>query len=235
MHSKKKSRTVSFLSFSPGNLVVCIALLWSLSFAKDPSLVFDSGIVIATHEKFIEIPVTYHPSRFNRAMGLKNHHFMTWEKGSASGKSLFTTPIPDSIVHDALVEIGAIPGNNLTNETWTKRQDKNSPFPDMLVEGSFVAIEFVLDSGILLTGDILTDKNGKKFDFRFGGNRALIPVWKSGCVVCLQSCPGSKIGNHTYSIRDLVRGNSVFSVKNAPSLKDGEKLKVRIYKLAEPQ
>ena len=223
------------LLFSPGNSVICIALLWSFSFAKDPQMSFDAGMVIATNEKFIEIPVTYHPSRFNRAIGLKNHHFITWEKGSAGGKALFTTPVPDSMIHDALVEIGAIPGNNLTNETWAKRQDKNSPFPDLLVEGSPVVIEFILDSGTVLTDDILTDKNGKKFDFRFGGNRALISVWKSGCVVCLQSCPGGKIGNHAYSIRDLIRGNSVFSVKNNQGLKDGGKLKVRIYKVAEPQ
>ena len=228
-------RRVSFLSFFPGGLVSIIGVLWCPLNAAQSAFSSVNGLILNREKNFVEIEATYHPTRFNRAMGLKNHHFMTWEKGSASGKALFTTPIPDSIVHDALVEIGAIPGNNLTNETWAKRQDKNSPFPDLLVEGSPVVIEFILDSGTVLTDDILTDKSGKKFDFRFGGNRALIPVWKSGCVVCLQSCPGSKIGNHTYSIRDLVRGNSVFSVKNAPSLKDGEKLKVRIYKLAEPQ
>jgi hypothetical protein len=226
---------VSFLSFSPNISFVVAALAWCFSFAKDTPMASLNGPLVTMNEKYIEFPVMYHPSRFNRAMGLKNHHFIFWEKGSAAGKALFTTPVLDSAVHDALVRLGAIPGNNLTNDTWARRGDEHSPFPDMRVEGSQVAIEFILDSGSLQVEDVLVDKNGKKFDFRFGGNRALIPVWKSGCVACLQSCPGSKIGNHTYSIRDLVNGNSVFSVRRIRALTDGKMLKVRIHKLPEPK
>lgn len=40
---------------------------------------------------------------------------------------------------------------------------------------------------------LFDDPSGKGIDFRFGGNKALIPVWRSGCILCLQSCPGGKV------------------------------------------
>ena len=46
---------------------------------------------------------------------------------------------------------------------------------------------------------------GRGLDLRLAGNRANIPKWKSGCVICLYSCPGSKIGNARYTARDWAR------------------------------
>ncbi|MEJ2716755.1 MAG: hypothetical protein P8182_06385, partial [Deltaproteobacteria bacterium] len=59
---------------------------------------------------------------------------------------------------------------------------------------------------------LVKDPGGKGVDLRFGGQKALIPVWKSGCIVCLQSCPGGKISNHAYTIRDYVEGRATFTV-----------------------
>lgn len=187
----------------------------------------DSRLIINTEEKYIEIPATFHPKQFNRSMGLKNHHCITWEKGSAAKKALFTTPVPDSAIHDALIKIGASPGDNLSNETWSRRNDAGSPYPDMLVEGSNVKVVFVKDSEVYQIKDFLIDEHGKDFDFRFGGNRTFIPIWKSGCVVCLQSCPGAKIGNHAYSIRDLVQGRSIFSISENSDFHEGDSFIIR--------
>ena len=207
---------------------VLIAFLWGSVYGQKRNTSTEKGLLIDTVGHFIELPALYHPSRFNRVPGLKNHHFITWEKGSAARKALFTTSIPDSSIHDALERIGAVPGNNLKNETWTQRNDKNSPYPDLLVEGSPVAIGFIKNGTTIHVEDILKDENGKPFDFRFGGNRALIPIWRSGCVVCLQSCPGSKIGNRSYSIRDLINETSHFSLKQTTLLHEGDSLHIRI-------
>jgi hypothetical protein len=48
-------------------------------------------------------------------------------------------------------------------------------------------------------------------DFRFGGNRDLIHHWHSGCLVCLYSCPGAKVGNAAYTVRDYATGATKFS------------------------
>lgn len=185
-------------------------------------------LTVNTERKYIEFPAVFHPRRFNRAIGLKNHHLITWEKGRAARKALFTTSVPDSVIHDGLVAIGAVPGNNLTEEVWSKRDSLQSPFPDRLVEGSPVSIEFIGDSLTYHINDFLSDRQGKRQDFRFGGNRALIPVWKSGCIVCLQSCPGAKIGNRTYSIRDLVNGRSSFSLNTPGAGRNKEIFRIRI-------
>jgi len=62
---------------------------------------------------------------------------------------------------------------------------------------------------------------------RFGGHRANIPKWKSGCVVCLYSCPGSKVGNARYTVRDWVKETTRFRVrKDAPLPADGGRVSV---------
>lgn len=48
---------------------------------------------------------------------------------------------------------------------------------------------------------------------RFGGNRRNIPEWESGCIVCLYSCPGSKVGNARYTVRDYEDGVTRFRVR----------------------
>ena len=69
--------------------------------------------------------------------------------------------------------------------------------------------------------ELLQDPGGKGFDFRFGGNHALIPHWHSGCLVCLYSCPGSKVGNAAYTVRDYMTGATKFSPNLARLPKDG--------------
>ena len=56
---------------------------------------------------------------------------------------------------------------------------------------------------------------------RFGGHRANVPEWHSGCVVCLYSCPGSKVGNATYTVRDWVEGTTRFRVRRGVLPPDG--------------
>jgi hypothetical protein len=62
---------------------------------------------------------------------------------------------------------------------------------------------------------------------RFGGHRANIPRWKSGCVVCLYSCPGSKVGNARYTVRDWEKGTTRFRVRpGAPLPEDGKQVRI---------
>lgn len=54
-------------------------------------------------------------------------------------------------------------------------------------------------------GQILDDPGGCGFDMCFGGHHANIPTWKSGCVVSVYSCPGSKNGNASHTVRETTR------------------------------
>ena len=130
------------------------------------------------------------------------YHLIVWKNGTAADKALFRAEVSDLEFLDALEALGAIPGDALSLETWDDRFDEGSWRPDQVV--------------------------GSGFEMRFGGHRANIPEWRSGCVACLYSCPGSKIGNANYTVRDYVRESTRFSVKEGVLPKDGSRVTVRV-------
>ena len=69
---------------------------------------------------------------------------------------------------------------------------------------------------------------------RFGGNAANIPKWKSGCIVCLYSCPGSKIGNARYTVRDYTKDVTRFRAKPDALPPDGTRVGVVLRLAAKP-
>ena len=137
--------------------------------------------------------------------------------------SLFRAGVTDVQVLDALEKLGAKPGNALGMATWDERKDPDSKAPDKVIAGPPVEILVRVPGrkGLLRLDQILEDPGGRGFDMRFGGHRANIPHWHSGCVVCLYSCPGSKVGNARYTVRDYVRGTTRFRVKEGVLPEDG--------------
>lgn len=160
----------------------------------------------------VEVAARYHPTRFTDGPGLKNHHFVVWEGGRAADNALFSTLASDSAVALALVAAGGVPGDNLTKESWTKRRSARSPDPDLRVEGSPITLKVVYGDQTFPAENVLRDLAGKRYALRFGGHLHLVPVWHSGCVVCLQSCPGGKVSNCAYTMRDLAADASRFAI-----------------------
>lgn len=172
-----------------------------------------ADIIVDTVKKEVLIPALYKPDQFNRPLMLQNHHLVTWLKGKAAAAALFVTPVPDALVHNALREIGAIPGNNLTTDSWNKRHSKRSTDPDIISKGTPLQIRVRKGSQRFSIASILHDEHNHAYNFVFSGNLAFIPVWHSGCVICLQSCPGSKVANATYTMRDLAQKRVAFTLK----------------------
>ena len=138
--------------------------------------------------------------------GNAQYHAIVWKRGRAKRNALFLTHATDVHVHQALVEVGAQPGNNLTLNTWDERFEPERADADLRVEGSQIEIA-VQWKGLKKAYDlseILEDTGKAGIDFRFGGNLAHVKKWKSGCVACLYSCPGGKVSNASYTIRDFV-------------------------------
>lgn len=163
----------------------------------------------------VEIPATVHPEAFEKTfMGMPGYHLIVWDDGRAGHHALFKTPVSDVALLDALESLGAEPGDALDLDTWDERENPDSPAPDKVIEGPPVEISVRLSDGTTLAlAQILEDPGGRGFDMRFGGHRANIPEWKSGCIACLYSCPGSKVGNATYTVRDYVSGATEFRVR----------------------
>ncbi len=186
-------------------------------------------LIVNTEGNYLELGARFHPSHFTRPTGIQNHHYVVWEDGKASGNALFTTYASDIEIHDALVALGATPGNNLTMATWNKRRNPRHPDPDLRVEGARIKADIHYNNRVFPTDQILQDANGKSIDLRFGGNKEFIPAWKSGCVICLQSCPGAKIGNHTYTIRDLHKGIPQFEISSMVPFTEGDEVTIRLH------
>jgi hypothetical protein len=147
-------------------------------------------------------------SELNReSLHNKNPH---WGVVSKSGKladkgilNAFCEPLE---FHDALVQIGAKPGNNLTEKS----------------TGQSVAGDRLIVSAILPNtgkefnlGRIFRDSSGKGFSICFGGNRKTANDRNTGCITCLESCWVGITSNAAYpvigSFKRFMSPNSLFT------------------------
>ena len=188
------------------------------------------GEVTAADDRVVEFQATVSTGAFDGDFEMAGYHFIVWANGRASDRALFRAHVSDVEVLDALEGLGGVPGNAVGIEAWDERDDRESAAADTVIEGPRVSITVTaMGSNEPLTlDDILIDPGGRGFDMRFGGHRENIPKWLSGCVVCLYSCPGSKIGNAAYTVRDHVDETTHFGVRPGVLPEDGAEVTVRI-------
>ncbi|HVR38323.1 MAG TPA: YdjY domain-containing protein [Thermoanaerobaculia bacterium] len=163
----------------------------------------------------IRINATVQPDAMDRMFGVNGHHAIVWREGKSQRNALFVSDASDHEVRVALNSLGARAGENLTADSWNKRDDATSAEPDKRVEGSLVDVfvEWRGSKGRIPLAELIAEKGRAKpqLDFRYGGNERYQKEFKSGCIVCLYSCPGGAIGNHAHPIRDSVRDGVVYS------------------------
>ncbi|HJO03587.1 MAG TPA: YdjY domain-containing protein [Acidobacteriota bacterium] len=177
----------------------------------------------------VEFPATVQSSAFTQG-DTPGYHLVVWRGGRATDHALFLAGVDDVQVVDALESLGAAPGDALTIDTWERRHDSEDTAPDRTIEGPRVELEFSVPGTQrpLSLDEVLDDVGDRGFDMRFGGHRANIAAWHSGCVVCLYSCPGSKVGNAAYTVRDFVAGGPHFRVRPGVLPVDGSEVTVRL-------
>lgn len=185
-------------------------------------------LVIVRETKEVQVAGIIYPARFNAAQGEEAHyHLLVW-RGGTSTNALIETAADDLAFHDALLDLGGQPGNNLTMAAWHERYDRHSPAPLMKVSGSPLDVRLSWEGnapGIALARafrhpgfvgeDSRTRSPDPELTWRFAGNRArwfnhlpLAP--RPGCLACLYSCPSGKVSNGALSIRDYVLSPSRF-------------------------
>lgn len=189
----------------------------------------ESADAVRVSRRQIEFPAVVTADSFEREiLGMPCYHLIVWKGGRAAPAALFRAEVTDTEVLDALERLGARPGNALGMATWEERKDPASHAPDAVIQGPPIEILVKVPGRRtpLTLAEILEDPGGRGFDMRFGGHRANIPKWKSGCVVCLYSCPGSKVGNARYTVRDYMNGTTRFRVRRGVLPEDGERVGV---------
>ncbi len=185
----------------------------------------------------IAFPATVTAEGFaRRLVGTPGYHLIVWADGGAASAALFQAAVSDTAVLDALETLGGKPGDALGVESWDKRHDAHDHAADAVIAGPAVEIRVrVPGRGVpLALADILDDPGGRGFDMRLGGHRANIPRWHSGCVVCLYSCPGSKVGNARYTVRDYARGTTSFRVRPGALPADGTTVTIEMRLVPSP-
>ncbi|MCE5335145.1 MAG: YdjY domain-containing protein [Desulfobacteraceae bacterium] len=125
---------------------------------------------------------------------------------------------------DALEQIGAKPGNNLTEDTL-----------DVPVQGDTLRVSATwpgLGREAPLE-EIFYDRTGKGFEIKFGGNRPASVAKNTGCITCLESCWISITSNAKYpnisSTKRTSTPNSKFKGQKAV-LPGGGKPVILIYR-----
>jgi hypothetical protein len=117
----------------------------------------------------------------------------------------------------------------LSAEAWTERLDPDNPHPDERVEGPRLKVSVTWEGAerayVLAE---LVDEEAAAVDVRFGGHRAYIDRWRSGCVTCLFSCPGGRTSNAAWTIRDQARERHGFHAAEDRLPPDGTPVRVMI-------
>jgi hypothetical protein len=192
------------------------------------------AVTVVPAERAVEFQAIVKASAWVRGE-MAGYHLVVWRDGGSADAALFRADASDVEVLDALESLGAKPGDALGLESWNRRDDPSSYQPDQVIEGPpvEVLVRARPDGEWLRLDQIVDDPMHLGFEMRFGGHRANIPAWKSGCVVCLYSCPGGKIGNARYTVRDFARHTTRFAVKSGVLPPDGQRVTIRI-KLLPP-
>ncbi|MGF3075444.1 YdjY domain-containing protein [Facklamia sp. P12934] len=131
-------------------------------------------------------------------------HAVVFDDGNFGGKSVFGTTANQNKFYEALIEIGAEPGDNMTAEN-AEETHVAGDLMDIKVTWEGAEKEYNLSETII-------DSNGNDFEFRFGGNKGRAHDKHTGCITCLDSCPVGLISNATYTYGAVEkRGEVAFS------------------------
>jgi hypothetical protein len=181
------------------------------------------GHVIVRLPAEIEFTATVNAGSFDAGRTMPGYHAIVWKGGHAAHAALLQADVTDRQILKALEGLGARPGDNLPMDAWEKRDDPKSPAPDLVIAGPAVEVLLRLPGrrDLVPLSAALEDPAGRGLKMRFGGNEANIPKWKSGCLVCLYSCPGSKVGNARYTERDYAKHVTRFRVRPGVLPRDG--------------
>ncbi len=184
----------------------------------------DRPLVIEAAEKKVLLYCEVH----GKGLTSSNPHWgVVFRGGKLHDKAILKAFAPPEDFYDALVRIGAKPGNAMNEESY-----------GVSVSGDVLDVSATWQGlGRELTlGDIFSDEAGKGFQIRFGGNRAAAAEQKTGCITCLESCWIGVTSNSRYpyisSFRRTLNPNSRFQGKNSLLPGDGSAM-ILVYRVAD--
>ncbi len=153
------------------------------------------------------------------------HWGVVFRGGELQDRAILMSYVNPLDFHDALIKIGARPGDNLkkyTNGHYVKGDtlDVKATWPGL--------------GKVLSLDEIFIDKKGRGFQIKFGGNRRASEEQKTGCLTCLESCWISITSNANYpqigQIKRWISPNSRFKGRADVLPEDGKPV-ILIYRV----
>lgn len=155
------------------------------------------------------------------------HWGIVFKDGKYGDRAILKSFANQNDFYEALVRIGAKPGNNLKLGETTGQTVKGD---ELSVAATWPGLGKELN-----LADVFADSNGKGFEIRFGGNQKPARTKNTGCITCLESCPIAVTSNARYPQTDVVKRflapNSRFQGKADVLPEDGKPV-ILIYRLS---
>lgn len=185
-----------------GTLILCggmiaFGILPAESAAAKITLTKEKPILVNGKEKSVSVLAEVNGKYFYQT----TRHGMVYAGGSNGDKSVFRSYATDQDFYNALMKLGFKAGNNMTKENAAKTFVQGDPL-EVTVTWDGAKKEYRLD-------EVITDSNKKPFQIRFGGNQKSALQFKTGCLLCLDSCPVGIISNANYTTGAVENRNEV--------------------------
>ena len=175
---------------------------------------------ITQSEAKITVPTKENPLVINKEEGIvlfaaevngkylyeATRHGAVYKEGSNGNKALFRGLTEPEAFYNALIEIGAKPGNNMTLDNKEKTH----------VQGDALDVKLTWQGADkdYDINDVVKDSNGNPIEMHFGGNLTNAQDKKTGCLLCLDSCPVGIGSNTTYTYGAVEKRDEVTFVGN---------------------
>jgi hypothetical protein len=182
----------------------------------------ENPMIINEKEKKIMIYTEVHEMNVHQP---NVHWGIVFKDGRFQDRAILRAYVNQLDFHDALLKIGAKPGNNLNKDTIGKYVEGDT----LIVTATWPGLNKELS-----LNEIFVDEKGKGFHIKFGGNKKASEEQKTGCITCLESCWISITSNANYpqtgALKRFINPNSRFK-GNANVLPEDGKPVIVIYRL----
>jgi hypothetical protein len=182
-------------------LVFCGSFTLSPAFSQEVIPTIENPLYIDGTGKSVSIL-----AEVNSKHPVPTHHAVVFKGGRLSRKAIFVGLVDPKTFHESLVSIGLKPANNMTMNNMEKT----------FVEGDFldVSVSWKGARKIYRMDEVIRDSNGKPLVIRFGGNLPTALKKKTGCLVCLDSCPVGITSNASYTYGAIDKRSEVVFTSN---------------------
>jgi hypothetical protein len=167
--------------------VLCAPFAAPLAFSQEAALTPKNPIKVDMKERSVSILAEVNGKYFVQP----TRHGVVFKGGKFGDKAVFAGLVDPKTFYESLVRVGFKPGNNMTMENKEKTFVEGDPL-DVSVTWKGAKKTYGID-------EVIKDSNGKPLAIRFGGNLTNALELKTGCLVCLDSCPVGITSNATYT------------------------------------